>query len=243
MTTETSRGIGLAVVLGLFGFLVATGFIQERLREERIPAERAELERLVESRRETIRGLSSQVAELSKDVSRAQGEAGEGSDRVGDLAREVRRLEGIAGVQGVTGPGVLVELSDSERQPRTRDELTDLRIQDLDLQLVVNALWAAGAEAITVNGRRLVSTSAIRKAGSTILVNYRAVSSPYRVAALGDSDTLHARLLESEIAERFDVWRDVYGLGFRVDREGRLFVPGVAGLQELRYARPARGAS
>ncbi len=108
----------------------------------------------------------------------------------------------------------------------------------MDLQLVVNALWRAGAEAIAVNGRRVIGTTAIRKAGSAILVNYRAVSSPYRIVALGDPEALNRRLTESEIAERFDVWTDVYELGFTVERVDVLVAPALQGLQDLRWAAP-----
>lgn len=237
---EARVHIGLWIVLALFGFLVSVGFLHERSREETSPARRAELERLIEQRRGAIHELSTQVSRLSSRVDDVRKRAGAGSSEVDDL---VRRLEGLrreVGLEDVEGPGVVVELSDSAKPATTRDELTDLRIQDVDLQLVANALWRSGAEAVSVNGRRLTATSAIRKAGSVILVNYRAVSSPYRIAAIGNPEALLDGLEDSEIAERFAVWKEIYGLGFSIRPEDQLRAPALPGLQEFRHAVPVK---
>jgi len=235
---EARIHVGLWIVLALFGFLVSVGFIQERLREESSPLRRAELQRLIEQRRGAIRELSSEIEALSARVDGVRERAGEGSAEVDDLVRRLEELRRVVGVQAVEGPGVVVELSDSPRPATTRDDLTDLRIQDVDLQLVANALWRSGAEAISVNGRRLTATSAIRKAGTAILVNYRAVSSPYRIVAIGDADALRDGLEGSEIAERFAVWKEIYGLGFSLRSEDALEAPALSGLQDFRHAVP-----
>lgn len=238
---EARINLGLWIVLALFGFLVSVGFMQERLREEASPLQRAELQRLIEQRRAAIRDLSSEVDVLSDRVDGVRERAGEGSAEVDDLVRRVEQLRQVVGLQAVEGPGVVVELSDSPRPATTRDELTDLRIQDVDLQLVANALWRSGAEAVSVNGRRLTATSAIRKAGTAILVNYRAVSSPYLIVAIGDPDALRDGLEASEIAERFGVWKEIYGLGFSLRDEDSLEAPALSGLQDFLHAVPVEG--
>lgn len=230
--------VGLAVVLALSGFLVTAGFIQEHRRERSSPQRRAELQMLIEERRAAIGRLSRQVEDLGRELERSQQAAGGGVD---GLLDRVAALRHQAGLEAVRGPGVRVVLTDSAVEPRTREELTDLRIQDVDLQLVANALWRAGAEAVAVNGRRLVSTTAIRKAGSTILVNYRAVSSPYQVAAIGDPDRLRSAIETSQIAGRFDVWGDVYGLGFETQAVQTLTIPALPGLEGVGFARPVGG--
>lgn len=235
---EARIHVGLWSVLALFGFLVSVGFIQERLREESSPLRRAEFQRLIEQRRGAISELSSEVEALSARVDGVRERAGEGSAEVDEVVRRLEELRRVVGVQAVEGPGVVVELSDSPRPATTRDDLTDLRIQDVDLQLVANALWRSGAEAISVNGRRLTAMSAIRKAGTAILVNYRAVSSPYRIVAIGDADALRDGLEGSEIAERFAVWKEIYGLGFSLRSEDALGAPALSGLQDFRHAVP-----
>lgn len=231
--------VGLALVLGLFGFLVATGFVQERVREEHLPSRVDELESLVSRRQDTVGDLAERVQGLEERVSGARREAGRGSALVRGLTERLERVQRVAGLTAVRGPGLVMELADSPRTPRTRAELVDFRIQDVDLQRVTNALWRSGAEAVAVNGQRVVATTAIRVAGNAILVNYRAVSSPYRVTAIGDADVLARGLRDSEIVRRFEVWTQVYGLGFSIERDADLFAPAVRGLGGLRWARPA----
>ncbi|HEX9824095.1 MAG TPA: DUF881 domain-containing protein [Actinomycetota bacterium] len=245
MTERSPQRVGLTLVLALFGFLLAVGVIQERLREEEesSPLRRAQLESLVQQRRDTISELAREVERLAARVDEVQRESGRDSEEVRGVLAEIAALEARAGVAGVQGPGLVVELSDSPEVPQTLEEVSDLRIQDVDVQLVVNSLWRAGAEAISVNGLRVASTTAIRKAGSAILVNYRAVASPYRVSAIGSPEALESGLLGSEIAQRFEVWEDVYGLGFEVGRSDRVVAPALAGLPELRWAAPEGGAS
>lgn len=238
MSRRPASGVGLALVLALFGFLVVTGVVQERLREETAPERAEELRRLVEQRQAAILELSEEVDRLSTRVARVRSRAAEESGRVREAVRRAEALQMAAGLEGLAGPGVVLELTDSPRHPRTREELVSLRIQDVDLQLVVNALWRAGAEAIAVNDRRVVATTAIRKAGTTILVNYRAVASPYRVAAIGEQERLRGHLRDSGIADRFEIWRDVYGLGFSVEEHDRVLVPPLEAPPELRHARP-----
>lgn len=238
MNAARPRHVGLALALFVFGFLVSAAFVQERIREREQPLRERELEELIAGRREAIDALAHDVGALSRRVDRVRKRAGRRSTLVRDLAVQAERLAGIAGLERIRGPGIVVELSDSEDVPRTRAEQTDLRIQDTDLQLVVNALWRAGTEAMAVNGNRLISTSAIRAAGSAVLVNYRGVASPYRIVALGDPVVLEQRLEGSLIARQFGVWKDVYGLGFSIDPATRVVVPPLAGFSELRWARP-----
>lgn len=230
--------MGLALVLLLLGFLASASLLQERLRERELPSRRHELQALVEKRQGDVQELAAEVSQLSAELSRLEEEAAQGSQVAGDVFEELQVLRELTGLEPLRGPGIVVELSDSDRAATTREETTDLRIQDVDLQLVVNVLWRAGAEAVAVNGRRVVSTTAIRSAGGRILVNYGAVTSPYRVVAIGDPVTLRSRLEGSEIAERFAVWIDVYGLGFSVDQVDTATVPALGGVRGLEWARP-----
>ena len=103
----------------------------------------------------------------------------------------------------------------------------------------MNTLWGAGAEAIAINGERLVSLTAIRSAGGAILVNFRVLTSPYRVVALGEPAVLERRFGASDIATRFRRWAEIYGLGMTIKRDRKLSVPAYAGAVRTRYAVPA----
>lgn len=234
--------LGFPFTLLLFGFLVASGFAQERLRERDLPSQRQELEALVRQRQADVRDLAAEVAGAAEELAQLQQGLTRGSFRVQAVVEEAERLRGPAGLAGLSGPGVVVELVDSPRAPSTQAETTDLKIQDVDLQVVVNILWSAGAEGVSVNGRRVVSTTAIRQAGGSILVNYERVASPYRVVAVGDARALHERVAGSDAAQRFAVWEEIYGLSFSVRRVDEVAVPSLRGVTSLRWAEPVREA-
>lgn len=144
----------------------------------------------------------------------------------GQLAAE----ELAAGTVAVHGPGLRVTLDDAAQGPN--------RVLDRDVQTVVNALWAAGAEAIAIDGQRLTSESAIRQAGDAILVNFQPVTAPYDVEALGDPVALDASFGASAAAARMRAYGQLYGLRFDYARASTLTLPAAPGLS-LRYARPA----
>jgi uncharacterized protein YlxW (UPF0749 family) len=237
----SNRGFGPAfvIVLLVLGFILAAALIQERLRERELPEHGEELARLIEARRRDVRELSEEASGLSQRLQEIQHREIRASERAGRLALDLERLRGATGLVEVQGPGIVVELSDSATAPRSLAEETDLRIQDVDLQLVANALWRSGAEAVAVNGHRLSSRTAIRRAGSQILVNFRPVASPYRVAAIGDPEQLGRGVASSDLAEQFAVWEEVYGLGFGLRAQESMTLPPFPGLGELRWARPA----
>jgi uncharacterized protein YlxW (UPF0749 family) len=236
---ERRQGFALPAVLVALGFVATAALVEERAREEELPGRTGELVDLVRRRQDTIAALSADVRELSGRLADVQSNAGAGSRKLRAVVADIERLRGPVGAGGVRGPGVVVELADSAQVATTRAEITDFRIQDVDIQLVVNTLWEAGAEAVAVNGRRVTSTTAIREAGDAVLVNFAAVSSPYRVEAIGHPEALRQGVAESEVAERFDVWREVYGLGYSVRATDDLALPGLTGPQELRWAAPA----
>jgi uncharacterized protein YlxW (UPF0749 family) len=151
------------------------------------------------------------------------------------LADELARLELAVGAVAVHGPGVVVTLDDN---PDGDDPEGNGRITDVDVQSVVNELWAAGAEAVSVNDRRISALTAIREAGEAILVDYVPISPPYVVRAIGDPDTVEPSFTDSATARRFRTWVDAFGLGFSVARKDRLDLP-ASSTSALRHATPA----
>ena len=149
------------------------------------------------------------------------------------LAEEVRRLEVAAAGVAVSGPGVVVTLDDADLSGDDADN----RITDADLQTVVNALWAAGAEAVSVNDRRVGPLTAIREAGGVVLVDYRHVTPPYVVRAVGDPDLMEPAFAESPAALRLRTYVEAFGLRFDVERAKRLDLPS-SETSKLRHARP-----
>ena len=143
----------------------------------------------------------------------------------------------------VTGTGLLVTLAnagpDADDDPVGGSTEEDPRgkVRDGDLQLVVNALWAAGAEAVSINDQRLGATSAIRFAGEAVLVDFRPVTNPYEIRAIGDPDTLSARFLASPEVGALAVISESFDLRFEFAQEDELTLSAASTL-ELRSAIP-----
>jgi uncharacterized protein YlxW (UPF0749 family) len=191
----------------------------------------------------TTDDLAEQLEELIAEVTRTR-EAALDASAVGQAVSD--RLNAAAqgaGVVAVTGPGLQVTLgnasaaADSDPVGGSAEVAEAGRVQDGDLQLVVNALWGAGAEAVSINGQRLGPTTAIRQAGGAVLVDFRPVASPYEVSAIGDPDGLANGFLRSPEAAFVAGLEKDYGLTFEFARVEDLSLP--AGTSaELRAARP-----
>jgi len=190
--------------------------------------------------------LESRIVERNDEVAALQGE-------IEDLDAQITSLQSAlagaasarldpgpavtvaAGQAAVSGPGLRVELSDAQgSDPDAPDD--DSRVQDVDLQVVVNGLWQAGAEAVAVNGQRITSTTAIRSAGSAVLVDLVPLSGPYRVEAVGNAVALQTGLARSTAGELLTALRSTYGIGVDISRQDALDVPRAAPVT-LRYAR------
>jgi uncharacterized protein YlxW (UPF0749 family) len=195
--------------------------------------------------------LQRRAQELSGQLSRER-DAALTVSRAGDrAAAEVRRLEEAAAQRAVHGPGITVVVGDAsgseqvdpttgQRVPVPADD--NGRIQDRDLQALVNAVWAAGAEAVSVGGQRLAPTTTIRAAGEAILVDLRPVQGPYTIAAVGDPGTLLPRFADSAAARRFQSYTDLYGIQFGVHAADDVRLPAATD-PDLRYASPVAAAT
>jgi uncharacterized protein YlxW (UPF0749 family) len=235
------RTAGPALLLGVLAFVLTVDVRAQHQATRASAGRRAELTKLVEAREAHAAELDARLADLRKQLTGLTEASGQA--RIQQMRALSDQIAGLSGAVAVQGPGVVVTLSDAGNADRTSND-PDSRIQDVDLQAVVNALWAAGAEGIAVNGQRLVSTSAIRDAGAAVLVNFRVLSSPYRVQAVGDADGLRTSFARSDISRRFKGWTEIYGLGFEVERRGTIDLPAYQGNVHFRYATPIeRGVS
>ena len=198
------------------------------------------------SRLETLQGLYNDVVEerdgLSDQVSQLQSElelyrqqaaaGGEGSEA---LAAELEQMEITAGLTDVEGPGVTVVLEDSTQANMTGDE-ADYLIHDNDILSVINELRSAGAEAISLNGERILATSEVRCTGAVVTVNGRRYAAPYVIFAIGDPDTLYSALtMRNGVVDILSQW----GITVRVTASDQLLIPAYSGTVDYQYAKPA----
>ncbi|HYH27059.1 MAG TPA: DUF881 domain-containing protein [Blastococcus sp.] len=231
----------VALVMVVAGLLIAVTYDQAAAKAQGRQEVRAALVRDIQARSELGDELAGQLDELRVEVSRTSDDllaaTTEGQRALDALARAEQGTAALA----VTGPGLLITLANAEAEADddpvggTSEADPRGRVQDGDLQLVVNALWAAGAEAISINGQRLGPTSAIRFAGEAVLVDFRPVTNPYEVRAIGDPDALAREfLLDAEVQSLAAVSLN-FGLRFDFAKEEELSLP-AAGSPELRSA-------
>jgi uncharacterized protein YlxW (UPF0749 family) len=221
-------------VFAVLGFLVVTAVNSAREGREQAEPRKEQLVKLIQQRRGQVDDLDQAVRELQAELADARKRASRRSAEDRDEAKRVADLGNAAGTTALRGEAVVVRLSDSDQTPTDPDEAGAYRIRDADLQLVVNALFESGAEAVAINNSRIVATTPIRAAGDTIVVNFRPLTPPYTVAAIGADRAAFER---SEIAKRFDRWTDLFGLGFRV-REETVTVPAYTGRVAITTAKP-----
>jgi uncharacterized protein YlxW (UPF0749 family) len=228
----------LFLVLAFLGFGLVTAAHSARASNAAEAPRKQRLISLIEDRRSQMTDLDKAVRDLRSQVAHAESTRSSRS-RAADTSRSDQLVAAQAGASAVTGPGLQVRLSDSATVPVDAHDPSAYRISDSDLQLVVNALWAAGAEAIALNGNRLVATTSIRAAGETIVVNFRPLSPPYRVDAIGADGR---KFGASDIAGRMRRWHTSFGLGFSTSHVSKLTVAPYAGRVGIDAATPV-GAS
>lgn len=203
--------------------------------ETRVPR-RYQLAALIERQRQTSADLQRQVEDLRGQIDQLRSHGAGQQQGSAELAARLSDAGLAAGLSAMRGPGLKITLDDSRLDRAPSGNVNDLVIHSQDVQAVVNALWEAGAEAVAINGQRLVSTSAVLCVGNTLLLNGSVHSPPYEVTAIGAS----REVFETDLlVRRLHSDASTFGLRFSVDTDDRLRVPAYAGVATSRYARPA----
>ncbi|MER7276528.1 DUF881 domain-containing protein [Dactylosporangium sp. NPDC000244] len=231
---RSGRWLTVVAMLAI-GFLLAVAYHQVVQAAPGTSKARDDLVADVRARQKTADDLQRRAAELRAQVDQARDDA----LADGDSAARLRDLAAGTGTGKVTGDGVAVRIADAPPQVdpvtgRTQDENLGV-VLDRDLQDIANGLWQSGAEAVAVNGQRLTATGTIRAAGGVILVDFRPVTSPYEVTAIGPPD-LADRFNASATAKRFKRYVDEYRMQFGVKKRANLALAGAAE-PPLKYAR------
>ncbi|PJI85585.1 DUF881 domain-containing protein [Luteimicrobium subarcticum] len=212
--TRTRRPAGhlaYGLVAVALGTLATVAVISLRAPSPAVVAARDVLVKQITARQAHADQLTRDITDASDTIAALQSQAL--AERYPGLLKTIEDDSVASGAAAVTGPGLVVTLTDADDAVDTDGTVdADKRVQDSDLQLVVNALWASGAEAISINGQRLTATTAIRSAGSAVLVDFVGLASPYTVDAIGDPDDLHDRFAASTATDQLDVLQESYGI-------------------------------
>ncbi len=228
-------------VFALAGLIFFTSFDTANGTNIRTDASLLKLSDLIQERSHENGRLDETNAALREDVE-ALAERDDGSTKAEDA--KLTALEARAGTQKLTGEAITVTLNDAPpdataKLPGYPEPQPDyLVIHQQDLQAVVNALWQGGAKGIKVMDQRLISTSAVRCVGNTLILQGRVYSPPYKITAVGDPEKMQKALAASPAIQNYMVYVNVYGLGWKVEDNGRVTLPGYSGTVDLHYAKP-----
>lgn len=218
----SGRGTRAAVLvaLALFGLLVATAAVQETRSAPIDATNRAQLIDQIDQRRDSLARIQDRIGKQQARLTVLQREAADLDEQEAAADARLSRLQARTGYGAVRGPGVRVTVDDSP------SGVPEEAVRDTDLADLVNALWAVGAEAVSVNGERLTGLSAIRNVDVAIHVNGRPLSPPYVVDAIGDPRTLQSDLVNSPRGRHFFALADALGLQYSMSNQGALVLPG-----------------
>jgi uncharacterized protein YlxW (UPF0749 family) len=207
--------------------------------------EATELSALIPARGDVVAAQEDQLAALQAQVQALTDQA---ASRNGDVAaaRDAGQAGALsAGLVALTGPGVEVTLDDAPRRPDGSLPIgarpDDVVIHQSDVQAVVNAVWASGADAVAIMDQRLIATSAVRCVGNVLLLQGRTYSPPFVVTAIGDAGAIRAQLAASPQVQVFRQAVEDYGLGFAVQDRGEITLPAYDGPPAMEYATAADG--
>lgn len=221
----------------LFGYLVANQAITQSERSALAVRYNAPLVDAANALQKEQNDLKTQLADLRTKLDAIQQAGATQSGIAGDLSRQIQDLQTRSGLSAVSGEGVMVTLDDA-RLPANANNLEKSICHNTDITDIVNTGWRAGAEAIAVNGERMVGTSSAYCVGSTIMVNGTLMSPPFSIAMIGVQGQLMSLFDDPRELADIKSRSQANGLIFQVSRQRDVRVPGYTGSLGARYAVP-----
>jgi uncharacterized protein YlxW (UPF0749 family) len=204
------------------------------------PGRYTDLATLAGSERDSYQKLESQVADLQKQVTTLTNAVPD--EDVKKAQERADGLKGAAGLSPVTGSGVSITLSDAPRDliDKTTHDPNLMVVHQQDIQAVVNALWQGGAEAVTIQGQRIVSTTGIKCSGSTVQLQGVPYPQPYVIRAVGDQSALLGAISGSDYLQTYESQAadPTIGIGWKLQTDPVVKAPAYKGLLDLTYAKP-----
>lgn len=222
-----SRPASVIGTIGVFAVAVALGFASIVATSSlRAPASdvKSNLKAQASERTDTVEALNNDVQSLGRAI--------EQYSSTGPTAASHPAQDLVTATTPVVGPGITVTLTDRGGPGKGSGA-----VRDQDLAMVVNALWAAGADAVSINGQRVGPDTFVRTAGSVILVNVTPVSSPYEVSAIGDANALSVALVRGATGDYLSAAQSVTGMTVSSKVSDHLQMEALT-LTDSRYATP-----
>ncbi len=229
--------ISIGIVCMVFAFLI-TWQVKSVYKNSADPAlsivRADQLQNMLRAEKEKNEALYRQVVEYKEEIEEYQASFKQEDAVVNLLKTDLAKAEFLAGMTDVQGPGLVVTLTDSQLSNPTGLNENLFLVHDDDVLMVLNELKAAGAEAISVNEERLVSTSEIRCAGPTISVNNNRTAAPFVIKAIGDSKQLESALMmRGGVIDTLSQW----GIEVELKHKTDLVIPAYKGAVKANYAK------
>ena len=224
------------------GMLFATSG-QTALGTDLRAGESSQLTSLIDQRDSTVARQQRELAELQRQVQALTDQAGSRNAEVAAVQAAGESGVTSAGLTALAGSGLRIVLDDAPVDPDGvlpgDATVDDVVIHQADVQAVVNALWAAGADGVAIMGERMIATSAVICVGSTLLLQGRRYSPPFVITAVGDSGQMRQQLSAAPGVQQLELAVDDYGLTYTVEDQRTVELPAYDGALDLRYASTA----
>lgn len=193
-----------------------------------------ELQTQLTSEKEKSADLALQLAETQQSLETYRSESASSDQINNQMKNELDKANTLSGLTDLKGSGVVVTLSDSSSSvPDASGNYEQYIIHDGDLRMVLTELLGAGAEAVSVNGQRIIGTSAVRCVGNTIMINDVKIATPFEITAIGEPGTLEAALMiKGGVADYLKSW----SIELNIKKQDEVKVPRYSGIVNFKYA-------
>jgi len=227
--------VALTIIFALFGLMLAMQFrsrpeVTGPLLQYQRTEELAALLKRTEEERDKLREEVATLREQLSDIRSVE-------DQVRVLQEELAKAMVLAGLTEVRGPGISLTVSDSTAPGQVGQDPNLFVVHDKDLLEIVNEVFAAGAEAVSINGQRIVATTEITCAGNTIMINGVRQAPPFKILAIGDPATLEGGLkMRGGLIDNLTFWK----LEVKLTTEEEVVIPAYSGPLTFKYAKPVK---
>ena len=230
--------VSIAAALVVVGFVGAAQWNSSGPRQQFTTSAQQVLARQVLELQREEGSLTQQLGAKDAQIREFQAQSAGSQTTLDSLNRQLGAARLAAGLSRVQGAGIIVEIADSKRVVPVGDNPANFIVLVDDLRDLVTALWASGAEAISINGERLVATSSIYGVGSSILVNTAFLAPPFRIEAIGPDGILDRFQANPAFLGRVKQRVDAYGLEFATATAATVDLQPFVGSTRLRWATP-----
>jgi uncharacterized protein YlxW (UPF0749 family) len=219
--------IAAIVAFAAAGFLLAASTLTANGSDIRVERP-AQLRDLVQNEANKIDKLENNLINIQSEIENITN--GTARSEIQSTQVKIEQLSPVAGFTSMVGPGLVITLNDAPQvdlsiPENERPDVNDLLIHQEDVQSVVNALWAGGAQGVSLMGKRVIATSAVKCVGNTLLLHGKVYSPPFRIEAVGDVTKLTKSLRDDVNVAILQDYVDLFGLVYEVQRAALIELP------------------